>query len=200
MLNTKYFIVQEAEGAPVTAQINPEANGAAWFVDQVAVVDGPRAEIEALSRINTKTTAVVDRPFEAFAAASAAADPTADPTADPAADPTATIDIVDYKVNHLTYEYSSSEDVTAVFSEIYYPKGWKAYIDGVEAPYFRANYILRAMNLPAGAHTVEFKFEAPNFDTLGGISLASSLIILLGIAFFFVKLILKRNGTKFENA
>ncbi len=182
MLNTKYFIVASEQGG-VQAQINTEANGAAWFVDDVMMVSGARAEIDALSLVDTKTTAVVDGVFESLVGSTVQSDSAA------------FIDIVDYKVNHLTYNYSSSKDAVAVFSEIYYPKGWTAYIDGVEAPYFRANYVLRAMVLPEGEHTVEFKFEAPLFDALGGVSLASSLIILSGLVISLM-LIIRGNGKK----
>ena len=83
-------------------------------------------------------------------------------------------------MKRLTYEYDSATEGIAVFSEIYYDKGWKAYVDGTEAPYFRADYVLRAMKLPAGKHTVEWRFRAPGWTAVEGVTLAASLAILLG--------------------
>src|SRR5699024_2387735 len=97
-------------------------------------------------------------------------------------DTAATIRLTDYRANRLTYEYDSASDGIAVFSEIYYDKGWKAFIDGREAPYFRADYVLRAIVLRAGHHTVEFVFRAPKFREASAMTLACSIIILAGFA------------------
>lgn len=179
MLNTKYFIVPGQDGGEPAAMVNKDAYGAAWFVDEVVLADSPNQEIEALYDMDARFTAVVDRRFEDRLGGH-----TGILTA-PDDDPVGAddyIELEDYKVNHLTYRYSAAEDRVAVFSEIYYDKGWTAYIDGVEAPYFRADYILRAMALPAGEHTVEFRFAAPGFAMASGITLACSLIILAGFA------------------
>jgi len=97
----------------------------------------------------------------------------------PQANEGATINLLSYEPNDLVYESKSEKDALAVFSEIYYPKGWKAYIDGKETPYFRANYVLRGMIIPAGTHKIEFKFH-PNTYYIGKkVSFASSLLILL---------------------
>jgi uncharacterized membrane protein YfhO len=128
-------------------------------------------EIALLDSIDTKREAVVDARFEGALQG-----------IDIMPDSTATISLTDYKVNHLTYEYSSSVVNVAVFSEIYYDKGWTAYIDGEQAPYFRADYVLRGMVLPAGDHTVEFRFRAPHFTAISGVTLVCSLIILIGCA------------------
>ncbi len=180
MLNTKYFIVPGETGHP-EARYNPDANGAAWFVDSVTTVGSADAEIAALGEIDTEHEAVVDKRF-AGALDGVAITP----------DPAATIRLTDYKVNHLTYEYSSSVGGVAVFSEIYYDKGWMAYIDGQIAPYFRADYLLRAMTLPAGNHTVEFKFRAPHFSTISAITLACSLAILVCFAGAGAMLIIRK--------
>lgn len=171
MLNTKYFIVPSDKGEP-TVQLNPGRLGAAWFVEEVAFAPNADAEIAALDQFNPKTTAVVDERFKGEVGTA-----TSFPT-----DSTASITLTEYKVNHLTYKYNAPAEGIAVFSEIYYPKGWTAYVDGKEAPYFRADYILRAMKLPAGEHTVEFRFKAPHYSSLVGITYASSLLLLGGLA------------------
>ncbi|HPT12076.1 MAG TPA: YfhO family protein, partial [Bacteroidales bacterium] len=96
-----------------------------------------------------------------------------------------TIYLQDYKPNLLTYKSSTKEDRVAVFSEIYYPAGWDAFIDNRKVDYFRADYVLRAMNIPAGDHTVTFRFEPSSYKVGNKVSLASSvilLLLLLGIA------------------
>jgi hypothetical protein len=164
MLNMKYVIDRDGK----TVHENHDANGAAWFVDEVIGVDTPDEEIAELGKIDNKHVAVADRRF--------ATDFEGKPTG---GDPLATISLVDYKPNHLTYEYDSATDQIAVFSEIYYGKGWQAYVDGAPAPHFRADYVLRAMALPAGSHTVEFRFAAANFRTVSAITLIFSIAILL---------------------
>ena len=88
--------------------------------------------------------------------------------------------MTDYRPHYQRYTYSAPTDAVALFSEIYYNKGWKAYIDGVEAPYFRADYVLRGMQLPAGEHTVEWRFKAPNWGLISTLTLVASMVILLG--------------------
>ncbi|MCC8035169.1 MAG: YfhO family protein, partial [Rikenellaceae bacterium] len=170
MLDTKYIIQPDGEGQPV-ATLNPGANGAAWLVEAVVVVDTPDQEIEALNHIDTKTTAVVDGRFADLL-----------PGLDYTVDSTARIDLTEYRGNYLRYEYRSVEPSLAVFSEIYYDKGWTAYLDGVEHPYIRADYILRAMALPAGSHTVEFRYRAEKFDGLYISSVIFSILILIAVA------------------
>lgn len=168
MLNTRYFIIPDQATGRLHAEFNPDANGAAWFVDKVTVTDTPQEEIDALNKIDTKHEAVADRRFAEIL------------TVNGTSDSTATITLTDYRVNHLTYNYTSATDGVAVFSEIYYDKGWKAYIDGEKAPYFRADYVLRAMVLPTGTHTVEFIFRAPGFKAASTVTLICSIIILAG--------------------
>lgn len=180
MLNTKYFIVPGPDGQPVP-ELNPEANGAVWFVRNVMMADNADREIEALNDIDTKRTAVVDKRFE----------PALGGIYD-SADTAALIALTDYTPGRLTYAYSSAGTNLAVFSEIYYDKGWQAFIDGQPAPYFRADYVLRAMVLPAGDHTVEFRFRAPNFGAVSAVNLVCSVIILAGFAAASVFMILKR--------
>ncbi len=164
MLNTRYIITYDESDSP-TLMVNDQALGAAWFVSGVKSVESPKAEIEALGTTKLDSVAVVDSRFSLS------------PTSFGAGE----INLVEYEPNYLRYEYEAQADGVALFSEIYYPKGWSAYIDGVEAPYFRANYILRAMELPAGKHSVEWRFRAPRWSLIEGITLVASLLIILSI-------------------
>lgn len=163
MLNTKYFITQQG------VQINPSAAGSAWFVDTVNYVENPDQEIAALGAgFEPKRCAIVDQRFKTELSG-----------LDIQADSTASVILESYKVNHLTYKTTASKAGLVLFSEIYYPKGWTAYIDGTEVPYLRADYVLRAMVVPAGSHTIEWRFEAPDFTALTMTTKASSLILIL---------------------
>lgn len=170
MLNTRYVIVADEKSGEPLVQRNPGANGAAWFVDRVEIVADPDEEIAALDSLDTRRTAVVDKRFAPMLEG-----------VGPSADSTASIRLGEYRVNYLRYDYTAPEKGVAVFSEIYYPHGWTAYIDGQEAPYFRADYILRAMVLPAGEHIVEFRFHAPHYAALTGVTLVCSLLLLGGL-------------------
>jgi uncharacterized membrane protein YfhO len=99
----------------------------------------------------------------------------------------ASISLIEYKPNYLKYNASSAKQGIAIFSEIYYDKGWNAYVDGELKPHFRANYVLRGMQIPAGNHVVEFKFESSTYNTGERISLASSVILLLLLTFVSFK-------------
>ena len=173
MLNTRYLIVPGDGGQP-EAVLRPTANGAAWFVDTIAVAGSPQQEIDLLGETDLKRTAVIaekDKPYTQGWTAS---------PADTAA--VRTIALTEYRPNYLKYEYTAPAESVAVFSEIFYPYGWTAYVDGAEAPCFRADYVLRAMRLPAGQHTVEWKFRAPGWTAAEAVTLVSSLVILLGAA------------------
>jgi len=170
MLNTKY-IVYNPEAAPLA---NPGALGNAWFVKSVRLVPNADAEIAAINKLNPAEEAVVDERFKEQVS-----------TFHYAADSIATVKMTSYQPNHIVYSYQSSAPQLTVFSEIHYDKGWNAYVDGKEAPYFRANYVLRGMVLPAGKHTVDFKFEPTVFVVGEKISLAGSLI-LIGLLVYLV--------------
>ena len=167
MLNTKYFIVQGEDKQP-TVQINMQAMGNAWFVNDVKLVNNADEEIGALTSFNPAETAVVDKRFEASLKGHIITK-----------DSIGTITLKEYKPNHLRYESNTGSDQLAVFSEIYYDKGWNAYIDGKPAPYFRANYVLRAMIVPSGKHTIEYKFEPAVYRIGEKVSLASSLLLIV---------------------
>jgi hypothetical protein len=144
MLNTKYFIY-DPESAPLK---NPNAMGNAWFVDNYKLVANADSEIAALKNFDPSITAVVDKRFESSVS-----------TYKNAKDTASSISLTAYQPNNLVYESKTSKDQLAVFSEIYYDKGWNAYIDGKLTPYFRTNYVLRGMVVPAGSHKIEWKFE-----------------------------------------
>lgn len=167
MLNTKYIIVPGENRIP-TVQVNPGALGNAWFVRGYLLVDNADQEINALGAFNPADTAIIDRSFAPLLDGFTGGRDSLD-----------RIDLKEYQPNHMTYEYNSSKDALAVFSEIYYPKGWDAYVDGAATPHFRVNYVLRAMVLPAGVHKVEFRFEPKVFYTGEKISLASSVLLLV---------------------
>ena len=163
MLNTRY-IIYNPDQAPIR---NPFAYGNAWFVDKVNVVANADGEIEALNTIDPQETAVVDKRFAKDLAGFI-----------PEKDTTATIVLEKYRPNRLTYKTKASSEQLAVFSEIYYP-GWKVTIDGKETTHFRADWILRAMLIPAGEHTVVFDFYPENYVIAANISSYSSFLILL---------------------
>jgi len=166
MLNTKYLI-QQGKNGPVAVQ-NPNALGNVWFVDTIKMVDNADQEIAALNGFNPQTTAIVDKRFESMVK-----------DYSPVVDSTDNIKLDVYKPNKLIYSSSSKHNRIAVFSEIYYAKGWNVTIDGKPADHFRANYVLRAMYIPLGEHKIEFTFDPQMWYIGRNIDLASSLLILL---------------------
>ena len=147
MLNTKYVITKGNNEEPIP-QRNPGAMGNAWFVDSLKVVNTPNEECDALGTINLTNTAVLDKKFINF-------------TKDfvPGNDSTASVKLLTYAPDVITYQSTASHAGTIVFSEIYYPYGWKAYIDEKPVDHFRADYTLRALNVPAGNHNIRFEFR-----------------------------------------
>ena len=180
MLNTRYFIfpLQGGQTAPL---YNPFALGNAWFVDEVQYVANANEEIEAIHDLDPQQTAVVDKKFE-------------DVVKPLPSDSTATIELVAYEPNYLKYEVSSDKGGTVIFSEIYYP-GWKSTIDGQEVPHGRADYILRAMNVPAGKHVVEFRFDPTSLHVTENIAfIALGLLALLAVVVAVLKIKAYRKG------
>jgi hypothetical protein len=163
MLNTKYFMYGPGRG---NVLFNPYTNGPAWFVSDLVKVNSPAEELASVKAIDTRTTAVVD--VSKFKDANVTS-----------YDSGATVKLVDRKPYYLKYEARSSGGGFAVFSEIYYPKGWKATIDGAEAPIVRANYILRALQLPAGTHTIEFTFAPKPYVVGNKVTMASSWLLIV---------------------
>ncbi len=147
MLNVKYLIQEDQEGR-ATPALNPDANGNAWFIQKLTKVYTADQEILALTELDTQNEAVLNVTnfpsvnrftFEV--------------------DSLATVELTDYKLNHLTYQSSNAREGLVVFSEMYYEKGWNAYIDGQLKPYLCVDYAIRALEVPEGEHKIEFKFE-----------------------------------------
>lgn len=173
MLNTKYFIGLSEDKRSVAIQENSLALGPAWVVDSLVWVPNADAEIAALDSLDLPRVAVAD---EKFAAAAAFTPFVRDSTH------RYEVRLVSYQPNHLVYRTDLATPAPVIFSEIYYPDGWNAYIDGQPAKYFRANYVLRAMIAPQGEHTVEFRFEPREVIEGDRISLVCSLLLLGGTA------------------
>jgi len=170
MLNVKYILTSaEANGQSVKMQVNPTACGNAWFVKSVKYVKSADQEMAAISSFDPKQEAIVDERYKSIAG---------DKTA---FDPAATIKLTHYSPDTLKYKSGSTVEQIAVFSEIYYDKGWTMYLDGKETPYFRADYLLRAAKIPVGNHDIEFVFHPASYYTGEGISLAGSILLVLAI-------------------
>ena len=161
MLNTKYIITRNGEVVERTT-----ANNAAWFVQNINIVESAEEELEALGKIDLKTTAVAE-----------AGAPR------PQIEGRGVIELVEYRPNRLVYDYTLTGGTgVAVFSEVYYDKGWQAYLDGEPCDSFRADYLLRAMVLPEGSHRVEWRFRAPNWSLAEAITLICSILIIFALA------------------
>ncbi|MBO7317892.1 MAG: YfhO family protein, partial [Bacteroidales bacterium] len=161
MLNTKYFIVPTQEGG-VTVEQNPEAMGNAWFVEQVQWVDNADAEMAALDTFDPAYTAVVDKRFAELIDDKAVVHTEGD-----------SIALTSYKPNELRYVSNTAQPRVAVFSEIYFPWGWQVTIDGEVVKEARANYVLRALNIPAGQHEIVFRFDPQSLAVTESIAFAS---------------------------
>ena len=172
MLNTKYFIIPDQKGN-LRVQQNTDANGNAWFVSSLKLVSNANEEIMTLDSLKTTTEAVINtnefkivNKFEK--------------------DSIATIQLINYDVTSLTYKSNTTKNQFAVFSEIYYKDGWNAYVDGKLTPHYRVNYVLRGMEIPAGNHTIEFKFEPTIIKKGNTITLTSYfLLLILPVGWFF---------------
>lgn len=174
MLNAKYFIT-----ADNSLMVNPDALGNAWFVDTVEIVDGADAEMDALDRIDPAVTAVADRRFSSVIEKAAA----------PAA-PGDTIFETSYTPSSLIYSATTANGGLAVFSEVYFPWGWEATIDGKPTEIARVNYLLRAIAVPAGHHKIEMRFDPTSVSTTVGIARASVIIIYALLAVALLSLLL----------
>lgn len=172
MLNTKYLITADQNGQKETMKNRATAAGHAWFVQKVEYVKNADEEMMAISSFDPKNVMVVDQKFKSLIDINKVG-----------YDGNGFIRLTNYHPDHLTYEYSSGRDALAVFSEMWYDKGWNAYVDGEKIPYFRADYILRAAQLPGGNHKLEFKFEPTSYYTGETISLIASILLLLSLGY-----------------
>jgi hypothetical protein len=168
MLNAKYFIVG-GRGGERRVEKNPDASGNAWFVNNYKLVPNADSEYTNLNHFNPKQTAIVNEKFSGYLA-----------NVHLNSDSSAQIRMISYQPNDLVYTSQSHSQGLAVFSEIYYKDGWNAFIDGAPADYIQTDYVLRAILIPAGTHKIEFKFQPKEYAIGEKISLASSLILLLG--------------------
>ncbi len=175
MLNTKYIITADPKTQTVSMHHNPTVCGNAWFVRSVRFADNADAEMKAISSFNPKAEAIVDKQYTSVI-----------DEKQTGLDTAGTIKLVSYNPDHMVYQSGSVTPQVAVFSEIYYKEGWKMYIDDVEKPYFRADWLLRAAQVPVGNHKIEFIFHPTSYYTGEKISLAGSvlLVLALGGAFF----------------
>jgi len=185
MLNTKYIIADPAQ-APIR---NIFAYGNAWFVDNYIIAENADEEIDLLNKYNLKQSAVVDKRFEQQLTGYQFG-----------IDSTANIKLTHYKPNELKYKFNSGKNQLAVFSEIYYEKGWNAYVDEKLTPHFRTDYVLRAMIIPAGKHEIVFKFEPKVYSIGESISLISSLLLIIlligGLYYEFMQTYKQKNKSK----
>lgn len=178
MLNAKY-VIYHPEQPPL---VNPNAMGNAWFVNEYKLVNNADEEIAAINTLDPHTTAVVDKRFESELSGLKITP-----------DSTATIELVSYKPDVLTYKTKAVSEQLAVLSEIYFSNGWQAYVDGKEVPHFRADWTLRAMRVPAGEHEIVFKFEPQGYYNSRHVATASSaVLVLLLIGIIIRPFVLKR--------
>jgi hypothetical protein len=167
MLNTKYIIYNP--GAPPL--VNQNALGNAWFVETPVIAENSNEELTMVNKIDPSTHTVINKQFEDQIKSKTYPVTELDK-----------IELKSYKPNEITYTSKSAGEMLAVFSEIYYPAGWKSYIDGKESTYFRANYVLRGMIIPSGNHEIRFTFKPSSYFVGNKVSLASSVVFILLLA------------------
>ena len=169
MLNAKYIIAADEDGQPQIWR-NPYALGNAWFVDSLVIADGAREESDALNEIELSHTAVLDKTFADHVS-----------NTRPGIAPDAEVHLTAYTPKQLDYDYTTSQPGTIVFSEIYYPYGWKASIDGEPVDHYRVNYTLRALNVPAGQHHITFLFDPDSVRKGDNIATVCIIVMYLTI-------------------
>ncbi|MDD3189730.1 MAG: YfhO family protein, partial [Fermentimonas sp.] len=185
MLNTKWVILPSQDGSTIPIE-NPFAMGNAWLVDDILFVDNADEEIDALSKVDLHNVAVADKEFEYVLE-------NFKPDFRPSqADSASTITLTDYDSNFLTYNVDAKKDELAVFSEVYYPRGWQITIDGEPAEMLRVNYTLRALPIPEGKHIVEFRFDPQSIKVTDGIAYTALMIMLLTAIFIIISTVKKR--------
>lgn len=174
------YLILNPSYAPVR---NPYAYGNAWFVPAVEIVENADEEMSELQKAEPRQLALVDKRFQSLIS-----------KRQWNIDSAAEIKLVTYKPDRLEYKYRSSEPGVIVFSEVFYPHGWKAAIDGREAPHFRTNWILRGMEVPAGEHTISFRFEPDGYLAGRWVATVCSALLVLALLFSLFRYI--RNKVK----
>lgn len=188
MLNTKYIIYNAGENNPV-AQVNNAANGNAWFVDSIQWAKTADEEILSMKAAGLGDTTVVSNSWNSKSVAIVRESHRAEiGNYTFGKDSAAKIVLTKYGLNDLAYQSGNGKDGLAVFSDIYYDKGWEAYVDGKQVPIIRVNYLLRSIKIPAGNHKIEFHFRPKSFERGNQITLISNLILLGFAAFVLVQI------------
>jgi hypothetical protein len=188
MLNTKYIIYNAGENNPV-AQVNNTANGNAWFVDSIHWAKTADEEILSMKAAGLGDTTVVADPWNSKSVAIVRESHRSEINNYAfGKDSAASINLTKYGLNDLEYQSNNSKDGLAVFSDIYYDKGWEAYVDGKQVNIIRVDYLLRAIKIPAGNHKIEFHFRPKSFATGNTITLISNILLLGMGAFVLVQL------------
>lgn len=172
MMNVRYLIAKNPQNNSDNIQRRSSALGNAWFVNNVKFVKGSNAEMDAMKTFDPKKEAIVNEGLKDQFGNASIGQPT-----------NADIKLVSYHPDTMRYEYTAPNQVFAVFSEIFYDKGWKAFVDGEEVPIIRTNYLLRGLSLPGGNHKVEFVFAPVSMKISNTISLIASIILVLGFGF-----------------
>lgn len=167
MLNTKYIITKSRDGREDVATLNPGAFGSCWLVSAIKYVGTADEEMAALDSLNLRDTAVVQQSFAR------------DIPFMPVKDSGATVKLVENLNDKITYQFQSKSNQFVVFSEIYYPLGWNAFIDGKKSAYAKVDYVLRGMAVPAGSHSIEFRFEPQSYVIGNKISVWAAIITYL---------------------
>ena len=170
MLNAKYFIKKNPEGQTISYTKNDKAMGNAWLVKNILYVNTARAEFDSLGTFNPKETAIVHESFKP-----SIPNP-------PVFDSSATISLVKNDNDVVTYSFNALSNQFAVFSEVYYKSGWKAYIDGKEAPIIKVNYVLRGLSVPAGKHDIRFEFKPEGYYNGKKITSIFSIVLIVVLA------------------
>jgi Bacterial membrane protein YfhO len=181
MLNTKYFIVQNPQTGKPVAQMNPAAFGNAWLVKGIKYVNSADEEMDALDSTDLKDTAIVEKKFQAQIKQL------------PVPDSSAFIKLKQNLNDKIDYTYHSTTPQFAVLSEVYYPLGWDAYIDGQKTDYVKTNYVLRGMYVPAGDHQIEFRFEPKSYTIGRTITIIANILVMLALIVMLVMMIRKSN-------
>jgi hypothetical protein len=167
MLNAKYFMQTDPQSGQKLSMQNPLAFGPAWLVKAIHYVPGPREEMDALDSINVRDTAIIQNSFKSSV------------QFEPQWDSAASISLVKNENDKITYRFSAGSNQFAVFSEVYYKSGWKAFIDGKESPIVKVNYVLRGLAVPGGQHNIEFRFEPQGYLTGRTVTSVATVVLVL---------------------